>query len=351
MKVRCLCIIAVLFTSCMRDPYIPPSTRNIPDAERELYVINGLAETISVIDTESREIYDDVLTTGMWPNHLLFFNEQLFLVNSGDNEIVVYDETSFEEVGSVYLGSGSNPWMIIHEEGTNKGYVPNFAAGDVSVVDLKKLTELKRIDVGKGPEGGAYLDGKVYVCNTAWDYQTFDFGEGTVSVIDTDKGKVIETITVGENPQSAISFPDLDEVHIVCTGKNGGDDSDDGEIYIIDTTDDSVEDVLSIGGSPAWSGYGLERARNIAYLTGVGGLMAYNYQTGEVLHDSSDYIFFGSDAESDFFSGAAVDEREGLIYCCFFSKDRIVVLDLEDYSVKETIEGSDGTQSIFLFEE
>ncbi len=335
----------------MRDPAEPPSSREMSDLSRELYVINGLAETISIIDPETREIYPDVFQTGMWPNHMVFHRDTLYIVNSGDNAISLVDETGFEPLGEIYIGSRSNPWMIIIKPGTDKAYVPNFAAAEVAVVDLYEQTVLSRIPVGNGPEGGAYADCKVYVCNTAWDYQRFDFDEGTVSVIDTETDTVTTEITVGKNPQSAIAFPEMDEIHIICTGKNGGPGSDDGEIYIVDTSTDTVKKTLFIGGSPVASAYGIDEDRQIVYLAGVGGLLAYNYKTKTVLNDSSDYIMAGSDEEGDLFSGIVFDEMTGYIYLSFFSEDKILVLDSKDYSVVEEIGGSDGVQALFLFTE
>ncbi len=344
-------ILTLLIPSCTRNPYIAPSSREVPDPERELFVINGLAETVSLIEPESRTIYHDVLQTGQWPNHLLYYEGRLYLVNSGDNNIVVYDENSFEEKGEIYLGAGSNPWMIIRAGSGSTGYVPNFVAGEVAVVDLAELEVLGRIPVGAGPEGGAYQNGKVYVCNTAWDYQLFEFREGTVSVIDTGSNEVTAAISVGKNPQSVIPFPDLKEVHIVCTGKNGGADADDGSVYIVDTDTDEVKEIIDVGGSPSWSRGALDTTNKIVYLTGVGGLQAYNYVTREVLHGSDDYILAGENAESDFFSGVVVDEIYRLLYVCFFSADKIIVLDLDSYETIGEIEGSDGVQSIFLLEE
>lgn len=355
MKIHWLTVLTVLIVfGCMRDPYIGPSIRSndVPDGQRELFVINGLAETVSVIDPETRDVYHDVLTTGMWPNHMIYYDGRLYVVNAGDNEIVVYDENTFEEDGKIYLGAGSNPWMIIRAAGTAKGYVTNFAAGEVAVVNLDTYTVITRIPVGDGPEGSAYKNGKVYVCNTSWDYQLFDYNPGTVSVIDTGTDMVIKTITVGKNPQSVFACPDIDEVHVICTGKNGGADSDDGEIYIIDTTANSLDDqVIAIGGSPNWTDGAFQQSNGTVFLSGVGGLMSYNYRAREILHGSDDYILSDADVQGDLYSGAVVDEVNGVLYSCFFTRDTIVVLDLDTYDVLETIEGSDGAQSIYLFQE
>ena len=341
-----------LFLSCMRDPYIAPAERLIEDNARELFIINSLAETISIIDADAGdEIASDVLTTGMWPNHCLFHRGRIYIVNSGDNSISVFDETSFEELGEIYLGAGSNPWMIIIKPGTDTAYIPCFASGDVAQVDLLSLTVEKRITVGRGPEGGAFQDGKLYVCNTAWNYQSFGYDDGTVSIIDDATGTVIKTLTVEINPQSILAFPALHEVHVICTGRNGGPDSDDGKIVVIDTLTDTVVKTIFIGGSPLAGENALDNAAGIAYLSGVGGIMSYNFNTGTVINSSADYLLEGDDLSMDFYAGLAVDEVMRRIYVCYFSGDRILSINLDTHSIIKEMPGSDGPQSIFLFTE
>jgi len=352
MKGLALTAAAVIFLAgCVPQPEEPLSVRTFTDLARELYVINEQAETVSVIDLDTREMYSDAFLSGVWPNHIVFHRDSIYMVNSGDNNVTVYDESTFATLGEIYLDTGSNPWMIIHKEGTDKGYIPNFTAGDVAVVDLYTLDILERIPVGNGPEGGAYQNGKVYVGNTAWNYQEYDFDPGTVSVIDTVSDEVLTTITVEKNPQSIIAFPDLNEIHVVCTGKNGGDGSDDGRIVVVDTNTDEVTEILEIGGSPVGGSQGVDSTHKIAYLVGIGGLQSYNYETKTVLHDSADYIIIGDDPDNDLFSGVAVDETEGCLYVSHFTGDRVLVLDWEDYSLLEEIEGSDGTSSLYIFTE
>ncbi len=338
--------------SCMRDPYVTPSRRTFQDFDKELFVINTLAETVSVINgDDTNEVYSDVFTTGMWPNHCLFHRGNIYFVNSGDNNITVYNESTFEYLGEIYLGPGSNPWMVIQKTGTDTAWVPCFASGDMVVVDLESLTAGDRIQLGNGPEGGTYQDGKVYVGNTAWDYQSFDFGEGTVSVVDGGTGEPVKTITVGINPQSVIPFPDLHEVHVICTGKNGGAGSDDGKVIVIDTLTDTVTANIEIGGSPVGGIGGIDSIANRVYLSGVGGILCYNYITKAVINGSGNYLLEGQDTDGDFFSGLVVDEDYRRLYVCFFSNDSIIEIDLESLSLVKEIEGSDGPQSVYLYEE
>ena len=344
-------IVCMIFSSCMREPYVAPPQRTMEDFARELYVINTLAESVSVINADTGDVYPDVFTTGMWTNHCFFYGGNIYLVNSGDNNIEVYDESTFEYQGEIYLGAGSNPWMIIHKPGTDTAFVPCFASGDMAEIDLASLSVEQRIPLGRGPEGGAYQDGKIYVGNTAWNYSTFAYEEGTVSVVNADTGELITTVSVETNPQSIIAFPAMDEVHVICSGKNGGPDADDGSIVVIDTLTDTVTHTIAIGGSPSGDAGSVDGLTGMVYLTGVGGILSYHSGSKTVVNSSADYLLAGADPEGDLYSGLAVDEDSRRMYVCFFTGDSIIEIDLDDYSVVKEISGSDGPQSIYLFTE
>ena len=58
-------IILIIPISCMRLPEPETAGRNgIPDASYELFILNGLAETMSVFDCAGAQLYNDVLLTG-----------------------------------------------------------------------------------------------------------------------------------------------------------------------------------------------------------------------------------------------------------------------------------------------
>ena len=345
-------LVIIFLSSCMRDPYVAPTKRLTEDFEKEVFIINSLAETISVIDgSADGDLYDDVLITGSWPNYCLVYDGRIYLVNSGDNNITVYDESSFEYSGEIYLGAGSNPWMIIHKPGTAEAYVPCFASGDVAVIDLEALTVETRISAGAGPEGGAWQDGKVYVGNTAWNYQTFSYNEGTVSIIDDTEHEIIKTLEVGINPQSIIAFPALNEVHVICTGKNGGPGSDDGQVVVINTLTDTVSAVIDTGGSPVGGSGCIDSLTGTVYLSGIGGIISYNYNTKTVIHNSENYLLELENTVNDFYAGLTVDESARYLYISFFTGDKVLKVNLDSYSIIKEFEGADGPQSLFLYAE
>ncbi len=244
-----ICLFAVCFYSCMPGrPWQPQNGRFFADNEEEIFVFNSLAESISVIDPVKQVMYDDVVLTGAEPNHGICFNNSVYVVNSRDNSIHVIEEDRLLLTDQFYLGNNRNPWMLVRIPLTDYAYIPNFVSGTVSCLDLVSGTVRAEIEVGTAPEGAAWINDRLFVCNTAWDYETFGFKQGTVTVIDTVTDQVLRTITVATNPQAAVVFPSLNEVHIVCTGKNSSAGADDGSVCILDAqTGDLLTNIITGG--------------------------------------------------------------------------------------------------------
>ncbi len=342
-KYSLIIFIPVLLLSCIKPKPFEPTVRTAAqDNKDEVFIINGLAETISIINCANLTIQNDVFETGLWPNHLCFNNGNGYLINSGENSIQVFDETTLTPLYSIDIGVNSNPWMTILRPETSTGYVPNFVSGDVAVVNLIQQQVYARIKVGTGPEGGALIETKLYIANTSWNYEIYDFLQGTVSVINTANNQVIKTINTDKNPQHIIAFPARKEVHVICTGKNGGSDSDDGKINIINTDTDTIIHTINIGGSPG--AYAVHSDDKIVYLTGVGGVQAYNFETREIVYGSANYLIAGQNPDNDFFSGITIDPIYQRIYICNFTYDKIIVLSSVTKTKITEIQGSDGPQ-------
>ncbi len=357
----------LLFISC-ENPNIYKGS--IPEGiPKKLLFFNGLDETLSIIDPENYKIYNNVATTEQAPNHILSRKERVFITNSLSNSIQVftYKNDKITQTGRIYLGKDLNPWMII-SDGGSRGYIPCFVTGDIAIIDLDKLTVIDaypqteevidRIPTGECPEGGSIINSKLYIANTAWSQDIFGFKKGSVTIIDTSTNKVVKTLMIddlsyvegkGSNPQSIIPFPDKKEAHVVCTGIQG---ENDGKIAIIDTDKDIIKKILYIGGSPGWAGGAINHSDKTVYLTGVSGIQAYNYDTGDFFGKNYSglgwYIWKGEKSIMDFYSGIYYDRFLDSLFICRFNKNTIMVIkkmgngEYKEITQMETFNGPQG---------
>ena len=361
--------LGILLAACP-SPNETVTGRDFPNSQREIYSVNALAETVSVLDPVTLDFHADAFPTGKWPNALVPFEGKLYIVDSGDNAIRVVRESDFGVLALIRLGKNRNPWTMVIDPVLRKGYVSNFLAGTVTVIDLETDTIITEIPVGKGPEGGCWMDGRVYFGNTNLDGSSF--GEGTVSVIDSSTDAVVGTISIqadgwtagmpGGNPQSMIAVPSRNEIHVVLTGAYGEAEGDDGEIVILDASDPDpanlvVKDRLTVGGSPVIGPDSLDGTTGRTWLAGVGGIMTYiipaaGAPAGDpalapaIEHGSDDLFYEGS--KEAFFAGACLDPGSARLFVADFNGDRLLVLDPETGNIVKSIRASDGPQQPVL---
>lgn len=74
--------------------------------------------------------------TGQLPNHLSVANDRMYVVQSGDNNVVALDLLSFEPVARYALPPGSNPWAAaVHPRGAVMA-VTEWLSDAVAIIDL-----------------------------------------------------------------------------------------------------------------------------------------------------------------------------------------------------------------------
>jgi len=254
---------------------------------RRAYVINGTAETLSIIDLETGSVENDAVVLGNIPNDLALWQDTLYVVNSGSNNLQLIDPDAKSTIATIELGPDNNPYDLeITPTGT--AYVSNFVSNVVFEVDLASRAIVDTIAVGQSPEGLLLVGDELYVCNTAFDPVTFAYGQGTVFVIDTRTAAVIDTIEVGTNPQDlALGADSL--VHVVATGDFA---TVPGAVYVIDPRDHAVVDTIAIGGQP---GAITVSPDGTGYLAAGGWadrgfVLSYDTRSHQVLHGVSDPI-------------------------------------------------------------
>lgn len=337
-KIFLLSLILLLLTCKQQEIVYPHEIED--NSKGKLVAFNGLAETVSIIDLEIETIYNNITETGSWPSHITFIDSRLYLTNSGNNSISIYNkEINF--LKSIYLGENKNPWTTFPLKNSNKLYVSCFLSNEILLVNTE-TENIKVIHTGSTPQGGTISGNKLYIGNTnykGWN----DFGVGFVSVIDTVTNSHLKDIhlnymgEVGINPQSIVEAVE-NKLYIICSGIPG---EDDGNIFIVDKNSDEISGVIKTGKSPVYSEGSINTKKNIIYLYGVGGLFSYNYSSGEIVEFAADLT--NSDA---FFSGLTYVEETNKIYVSEFNKALIHQFNGDDYSYEKSYQASDGVQQL-----
>jgi len=301
---------ALLIVGCEDEPGGPTPT---PTATA-VYVLNVLGTTISVIDLEADSVYNDVAPVGTWPNHIVYRDGKLYCVNSGTNNIMIFNAETWAAETPIDLGSGNNPQNMVFTD-DNTAYVTCSMSNKVLKVDMATKTVTKEIDAGVGTTGLAIANGKLYATNTAYDGATRTYGQGTVTVINTSTGTVAKTVNVGTNPQAIAVAPD-GKLHVVCTGNRA---DLPGKVDIIDPATDTVVGEVPTGGTPGL--IAISERDKLAYL-GVWGLgaLVYSTETLAQVHDTSDY-FLGKGGTG------LVTDPDGNIFISAWSDDQVIKLD------------------------
>ena len=130
------------------------------------YVTNERGNTITLIDTETMEVIQEV-PSGQRPRGITISpsGHELYVCASDDDTVEVYDPKTMELLHT--LPSGPDPELFVLHPSGNPLYIANEDDNIVTVVDVVEKTVLAEIPVGVEPEGmGVSPDGK-YVVNTS----------------------------------------------------------------------------------------------------------------------------------------------------------------------------------------
>ncbi|MBI2299455.1 MAG: hypothetical protein HYU66_11025 [Armatimonadetes bacterium] len=186
-----------------------------------LYVVNGLAKTLSVVDTDSRAATNNVINTGEAPNQVLFDRGIGYVVNSLSNNVQRFNPTTNQAIDNIATGTGTNPFYLAMVSPT-KAYVSNLLTNTIAVVNL--ATSPPSVtgtipNVGTSPEGMLLVNGRMYVCATGFSFIGFTYGPGQVHVIDTATDTLQTSIPTGDasNPQAMVLGAD-GMIYVLASG-------------------------------------------------------------------------------------------------------------------------------------
>jgi hypothetical protein len=243
---------------------------------KRVYVINTVANTLSVLDINNQTVIIDTLSPGAnsMPNYMAIRGGRGYVVDSGINDIMVFDINTIQEIKHIPLPNGSNPWAMdfVNDSVCAMSF---YQTDQVVFLNVNTNNILKIVNVGISPEAVKYYDGKIYVVNSGFINVGQPFEPGSISVLDARTFSVIDSVSVSTNPQDL----DIDangNLLVACTGHYF---TMDGKLEIIDTTADTV--VSSVDLNPDITGVQVS-PENKAYLPTYGqGVLVYNLDTQE----------------------------------------------------------------------
>lgn len=300
----CVALIAILYiTGCSLVTAPGSIGERAGDPARELFVVHSLAETLSAVELAGDGSFvsaqDDVSYLGAIPNDATRVEESILVTLSGQNELLLLEESSLAEQQRITLPAGSNPMQSVnlgsYSDGTaapGDGVVAttNLLSASVRFHDLESRTWRDappwEAPVGRAPQALSALPGssademRLAIANTAYSAERPSdrpYGAATLTVltlaIDTEAEspsfEVVGSSTVdleaagfdpetesGLNPTAIVDLPDAGtngEVAVVGSGVNygtGGSGNDDGTVVVLDRATLSEVARVAVGGSP-----------------------------------------------------------------------------------------------------
>ncbi|MBI3871544.1 MAG: hypothetical protein HY304_00515 [candidate division Zixibacteria bacterium] len=288
----------------------------VTDLDR-LVVVDGLGETLSLIDRFRDSVAVGVRTLGACPNRIRDTGTDLLVVNSCSDDLWVLNRTDFTLERAVTFPDGDNPYDVAIVDDSLCA-VSMLITNDVAVVNYRTGAKGNHLNVGTSPQAILALGRRLWVANTGFDFGTFTFGPGTVTVLNVDLESTVATIPVGTNPQGLVVAPD-GTVHVLCTG-NYFDQF--GILYILDPVALTVIDSLPVGGSPGDVVIGSDGAGYLAAGGFVDSGLVYRYDaiTRQVLNGA------GNPWKTAEGVIAVAPRVEGGVYCICFSADSVTAL-------------------------
>lgn len=123
---------------------------------KEIWVANSQDGTISIIDVASNKVVDTLNANVQSANRLKFTPDGAHVLVSGlrMDHVAVFDAASRKDIKDIKVGKGA-AGIQMQPDGS-RAYVASTPDNYVSVIDLKKLDVVGKIDVGVEPDGLAW---------------------------------------------------------------------------------------------------------------------------------------------------------------------------------------------------
>ncbi len=208
-----------------------------------------------------------VPTDGSW-DYLSVDSANHRLYVSHNTTFVVIDTEKDAVVGEIAATPGAHGMALVPKLG--RGFTSNGKENKVSIVDLKTLATLSKVDTAGNPDWIMYEpnQGEIY---------TFNGSGQSSTVIAADTGKVVTTIPLGGKPETAQEDPSLGRIYDNLEDKD--------EVAVIDIKTHTVVDRWPIAPGKAASGNAIDLAHKRLFLGAADTnlMVMMDYTSGKVV--------------------------------------------------------------------
>ena len=134
-----------------------PEGNDLSPDEKQLWVANGAGGSVSIIDVASKKVIETIDVQTKRSNRLQFTpdGKRVFISDLSGNEVVVLDAATHKQVKR--LAVGKTPEGILMQPDGSRIYVALAGDNEVAVVDATTLEVVKRLKTGAGPDGLAWV--------------------------------------------------------------------------------------------------------------------------------------------------------------------------------------------------
>ena len=288
------------------------------------FITNQESNMLDVIDLTIKEKIKEI-ELGKKPAAIFIDSEsrKIFVSNPVSNNISVL---SLQDNSHFFVEAGKSPLGISFDNSNNNIFVSNWYDDVISVIDLETKKKKYEIKVGKSP-AGIYFDRKnkkLYVANRE---------SNNISLIDTEKFEVLKSLNVQNAPFGVYSEDYLDYIVVTNVQSNS--------ISIIEKKGFKLLNNIKVGKWPYSAVH--DKKSNFLYVTNqrddsISIIDMNKKENIKTLFDVCEYP-----------EGIDISYVQNLIVVACWFEDNIILIDLNNFSVKKKIETSGGPRAFGNF--
>jgi len=200
-----------------QQKYLSPTRMAIHPVTKEVYVLLSTAGSLAKVDPVTEKV-TGVFSLGFTPSDICFSAVKntlyLYVSEYADNgKIHILSPENCKKLGSV--DAGKYPSAVCVDRRGTRAYVANRFSNDLSIIDLAKRKEIKRLPMVREPKSLALSpDEKLLAVGNLLPLQSAleTPVSARVTLIDTEQEVVLEHIPLSDGTQS---------IEDVCFSKNG----------------------------------------------------------------------------------------------------------------------------------